>query len=1485
MFDAKTDEAARAVRRGLTALAIPAAALVGLAPRAAADPAGVAPPPAPVSAAAVAYAGDLAYVNWQAAPGQPSDEFVVEAQLVTPSGSQVVSTQTAAGTDTIVTGLTTGDTYSFSVQATNTAGASVATVSSPIQAVGAVPPGTPTGLTLTPSAQDNEATVSWNTPSTSPAPEWYNIGVFEGTATSQTQVGAFSCYAPCTSKNIELDPGTVASVHLSASDTAGTSGYAFSNWISVAQPCPLACLAVDATSPGAPESHPASGFLHAVGPKTSANAIAGVAPLHWRVSQAWNSQAEEGRATSAGADLTEILSDDWFATHNVGGYAQYPWADWTGYQQWVTSEVQTIEAQGRAQGFSIGYWEVQNEPGAGYYYSASAIPPASVTVANLEQQFLVAYHAIRAADLTAKVVAPSLMAWAATPRGANGGLDMRTFLDFCVFNGIAPDAIAFHDNQSAPLFDEFAPNYEPSQPANVEGEVAQLRAMLVARPSLGSPDILINEYGSPDFSQVPGWDVGYISALEAAGVTEANRSCWNTCTDGSLDGLLTGDGVTTLPGYWVYDFYAGMQGQQLPVTSSFTDVTGLATVNGSGTVQVLVGRHQGCNPATSPTCPAAPPAPASISVRVPFAGNASVASALIPAGSAALAAPVTQPAQTISVAGGVVTITTPALSDGDAIEISVTPGPGSYPAQPASTQTSLATSPGAVVVGQPATYTAAVSSSAAGASGTVTFAGASGTLCTSPVDPSTATASCTTTYAAPGSDSVTASYSGDAGHGASTSSASTVTIGPDATTVTVNSDQPAPVSGQPITFTITVAPVGPGSSVPTGTVAVGVAGTGLCTATLNGGSPDQAVCAAAEMTAGSVAVTASYSGDANDAAAASAALAITVSASPTTTSVTSSDPAPVVGETVTLSASVAAASPGTGTPTGAVTFVGMAGPLCSATLDQAAPDRASCTTTYPSPGPDAITASYGGDANYSASASSPVAETVSAAGTTTAVSATPSAAVVGQPVTYSAAVAPVAPGQGEPAGSVVFNDPAGPLCSGAVNPTTGAATCTTSYSTAQADSVTASYSGSADFSASVSQPIGETVSPASTVTSVAASTSSPRVGQAVTYTATVTVSAPGSGVPTGTVSFTGSGGTLCHAAALTGSGPYQATCTTTYPAAGTDSVAAVYSGDANDVASSALPVQVSIQAAATTTTLGGPSSAVAGQPVTYTATVTTSAPASGTPVGSVTFSDSAGTLCTVTLGTAAPAKAACPTTYTTTASVKVTATFAGSANFAGSQNSALTAVGAAATTTTVASTPKTSVTGQALTLVATVAVMAPSTAAPAGQVTFTVDTSANKPLACTGGNTVTLKSGQASCSIAGKGLSPSVAPLLVVATYAGAAATQSSQTSLHYAIGADPTTTGVVSSRNSSPATNTLTFTATVKAATPGAGVPAGSVTFKFSTGSYACSGGDVVALNSSGVATCKIGGSIRTSFTVTGTYNGSTAYGSSAGSAQQTIT
>jgi hypothetical protein len=649
-------------------------------------------PGRPTAVSALAYANGRAYLSWRPGAGGPSDTAVV--QTVDAAGATVART-VVAGTDTTVAGLIPGRSYSFRVAAANQSGTGAAAATNPIRAVGALVPGVPVRPVLTASRTDNQVTVSWAQPSGSPAPERYDIQVLEGTAAAQYPVGAFACFAPCPGRTVAVDPGTVASVRVAAADPVGPSPAVASNRVTVARPCPLACVGIDATAPGAAETHPASGFLHAIGPRTSPAAVAPLGARQWRVSAGYRSAStpyeEEIAAGSVpGVNLTELLSDDWKAAHPErgpspdAGFAVPPWTDLDTYQAWMTAEVRTVEAVGRARGFTIGYWEVQNEPFAGSYYSAGPDPTLPValggageTVADFEAQYLAAYRGIKAADPQARVVAPSLASWIGGPAeaGSEGTvrIDMRTFLDFAVTHRAPPDAIAWHANDTHPLPDGLAVDNGPAQPATVEHAVSRLRQLLAGRPSLGHPAILVNEYGSPSLSLVPGWDVGLLAALDAAGVAEANRSCYGTCGDGYLDGLLAGDGRTPLPGYWVYAVYAAARGRQVPVATTFTAVTGMATVTASGQVTALLGRHQGCVLTTSGSCPAAP---VSVAVKVGFTGSAQVTLAGIPAGPRPLAGPLAIPAVRLPVVHGAVSVTIPAMSDGDAVALVVAPGPG-----------------------------------------------------------------------------------------------------------------------------------------------------------------------------------------------------------------------------------------------------------------------------------------------------------------------------------------------------------------------------------------------------------------------------------------------------------------------------------------------------------------------------------------------------------------------------------------------------------------------------------------------------------------------------------------------------------------------------------------------------------------------------------------------------------------------------------------
>lgn len=638
-------------------------------PAATAPPAAL--PPAPTAVSAVPYAGGRALITWQAGGGTESDSYHIEVYSGSPTGFQDQGGTGAFGDSAVVGGLKVGTPYLFAVSAVNGAGQGPASKSGTILAAGSVVPGPPSQVVLSTDGSDNQLTVTWAPSSTPVAAEVYKIGVFEQAGSSLKQVGAVNCDAPCNSMVLQARPGSITSVSVNASNSAGYTS-AWSNSIAVPQPCALACLTVHSSSPGATVPHESDGFLDSNGPANPS----GLSPLQWRTNLRTLSQLPNSVVTQlGGAAITDLLSDDWLDSHNLGGYAFTPWSDWSLYSQWVTDDVKSVEALASQRGFTVTYWEVQNEPFGGYYYSPSSSPPPSETISAFEHQFLVAYQAIKAADPAAQVIGPSLIAWNAQANDTpTVGIDMRSFLDFCAAHGIQLAGVSFHANTYFPLAGWYAPDGFPAQPAAIQLYVSQLRAMLAERPSLGNPAILINEYGDPYTSELPGWNVGWLSALDAAGVAGSERSCWDGCGS-SLDGLLANDGSAPRPSYWVYSFYASMRGLAVPVTSSYTAVTGTASVAPNGNVSVLLGRHQTCTPAVNWSCPSYPAVPVTVNIQLPAATAATVTFAVIPAGSNTTS-PLYQlsPSQaTVPVINGVATVTTPSLHDGDAVEMTVTP--------------------------------------------------------------------------------------------------------------------------------------------------------------------------------------------------------------------------------------------------------------------------------------------------------------------------------------------------------------------------------------------------------------------------------------------------------------------------------------------------------------------------------------------------------------------------------------------------------------------------------------------------------------------------------------------------------------------------------------------------------------------------------------------------------------------------------------------
>jgi len=184
----------------------------------------------------------------------------------------------------------------------------------------------------------------------------------------------------------------------------------------------------------------------------------------------------------------------------------------------------------------------------------------------------------------------------------------------------------------------------------------------------------------------------------------------------------------------------------------------------------------------------------------------------------------------------------------------------------------------------------------------------------------------------------------------------------------------------------------------------------------------------------------------------------------------------------------------------------------------------------------------------------------------------------------------------------------------------------------------------------------------STTTGIASSVNPSTYGQSVTLTATVTSS---SGTPTGKVTFMMNGSSM-GTATLTGG---VATLTKTFQGVATKSITAVYAGNTSFSGSTSSVLSQVVNPAATKVALNSSQNpATVGQPVTLTATVSSS---SGAPTGKVTFMNG-----TSALGTAAltGGVATLTKTFQGTATKSITAVYPGSTDFSGSTSAVLTQV-------------------------------------------------------------------------------------------------------------------------------------------------------------------------------------------------------------------
>ncbi len=640
----------------------------------------------------------------------------------------------------------------------------------------------------------------------------------------------------------------------------------------------------------------------------------------------------------------------------------------------------------------------------------------------------------------------------------------------------------------------------------------------------------------------------------------------------------------------------------------------------------------------------------------------------------------------------------------------------------------------------------------------------------------------------------------------------------------VSSTDSTSVFGQSVTLNATITG---GSGTPTGTADVLDGGVPVCSgipiAQILPGTAG-ASCTTAGLAVGTHLISATYSGNGTYSPASSTTFAPAtsqvVAPADTTTIVSSDDPAPSLNAPITYHATIAAVSPATGVPgSGTVSFNVNGSPISGCDVQPVTGGAAQCATRANPAGSPMITAVYTGNGDFNGSTSPGLSQSVATGTSTTAVASNHLTTAYGEDVTFTASLGAVAPASTTPdGGTVSFNLAGTPITGcGTRSVSAGIATCTTTVVPAGMQSITAVYSGDSSYGGSTSPPITQTVTKASTSTSLESDNNPSVFSTSVTFTAVVSTVAPGAGTATGSVAFRIAGNDIAGCATKALDGSAIATCTTSTLPVGTHAVTAVYAATADFAASTSAPVtQVVPQPASTTMVSSSDASPEWNDLVIYTATIAPVSPATSTPAGGVVIFLADGiAIPTCTSRPVVNGVATCATSAGPVGSLSVTAAFSGDSSYTASTSPAITqTVSKAATATALASDHNPSRSGQAVTLSATVT----STAGvPGGTVSFfQVQKDSSRKLLAVG----TLAAGHAS-------ITTDAMPVRsghVVATYNSEPTFAASTTTMGQTVSRSFSNTLLTSSQKNATAGTVVIFRVVVASQGDGAGTPTGLI-------------------------------------------------------------
>ncbi|MBN9632019.1 MAG: RICIN domain-containing protein [Actinobacteria bacterium] len=294
-----------------------------------------------------------------------------------------------------------------------------------------------------------------------------------------------------------------------------------------AAPTAANTLTVQADQPFRPVSHVATGSLYGLANATtpSDSLVQALKPSEFVMKPIGGKQQPTGdigqtwqKADAAGAKVVDRLSD-----YYAGWPYQFSWSTW---DQVVTDQVAAVKASGMTNLAAYAPWNESDNT----WLAANG---------TFEDFWTHTYRLIRSLDATTPIQGPSL--------SDNIG-DMQNFLTNAVATNTVPDILAWHELETS---------------SKIAGDVAKVEAMEDALGIQRRP-IDIEEYAAPAEVGIPGSLVGYIAKFERLGVHTAELAFWNQ--SGALGDLLTGQGGSPNGAYWLYTWYAGMNGDMVTTT-------------------------------------------------------------------------------------------------------------------------------------------------------------------------------------------------------------------------------------------------------------------------------------------------------------------------------------------------------------------------------------------------------------------------------------------------------------------------------------------------------------------------------------------------------------------------------------------------------------------------------------------------------------------------------------------------------------------------------------------------------------------------------------------------------------------------------------------------------------------------------------------------------------------------------------------------------